>query len=369
MFRFGHPDLMQISRFNAELCLEAKHRCHQSRHLFDNAAIQLCPLYPNILDQGPDLTSKTNHQPRPPQSTLLAHILHITVTCDGDATDPKTIAGVDMKNRTSRQIETVIGGFLISVVTISLGCGRPTASTNKSATQSAPRITDGIWAKQMVLASQSSAAGIKSDSKIERILLAKVTFKDGYLQTTEQLCDIKSTASKSTSLSFPDAFKKSIPSREVHFKINFDGNKTQLVSDQNYEVIGAKLARPESDPLPTKADDAAIVDQDGDQKPGATVEVSAHALFVNLSGHIYLTQRTELQESGIVKAPDQIEGSIAWKIEQHSLGSDSTVLGSVSPTITPQLELSKFVMRKVSDSSNCEQIIANHDQLFGPLID
>ncbi|MBM4251998.1 MAG: hypothetical protein FJ146_08510 [Deltaproteobacteria bacterium] len=244
-------------------------------------------------------------------------------------------------------------------------CGPKAASDLADAQGSSDGLRAGTWAKQLILASESAAAGIRSDGTIERLFIVKATKKGDQFSTTEQLCDISAAGSKTTKLTFPEAFKRALPERTITYTLGKSGTQSLLTSPAITEVIGARLDNPASDELPTRAADARAFDQDGDELPGVTVEVSASALFVSLSGKVYIVQRTILEESGVVTTPERIDGTIKWTIEQKVLGSDSTVLGAVSPKITPDLDQSRFSMVKVAEDATCQMILDARHQLFG----
>jgi len=155
-----------------------------------------------------------------------------------------------------------------------------------------------------------------------------------------------------------------LPVRKASFKITTDAKGTMLEGTQAVEVLGAKLADPVKDPLPTNADDAALFDQDGDGKPGVTVKISVKALFINISGQVYLTQRTLTQETGHLESADLIRGNVIWSTDQKIIGSDSTVLGAVQPSIKPLPDASVFTMHKISDTDTCATILSRKDKLF-----
>ncbi len=266
-------------------------------------------------------------------------------------------------NRTLSRLSTLV--VTTATVASLSACGHDAkGSASGTLAVSAEQLTSGVWAKQMILASESSAAGITSTSKIERLLLVKVTKNGDQLDTTEELCDITSTASRSNSLVFPDAFKRSLAPRTVAYKLSAAGNGVQLATPAIVEVLGANLSDAAGDGLPGSRSDERVTDQDGDGQPGMTVNISARALFINISGRVYITQRTITKETGIASSADLVKGSIEWSIEQNILGSDSTILGSVSPSITPIMNQSQFTMRKLGDDATCDTVNSRRDEMF-----
>ena len=211
-----------------------------------------------------------------------------------------------LKGRTN---SALTGITLVASLAASLSsCGKQSASTALST--AVDQLTNSVWAKQMILASDSSAMGIKSSSKIERILLVKMSKVSGKLETSEEACDVISTATGGATLVFPEAFKRSLPIRMASYQISEDAQGVALAGTQAVEVLGAKLADDSTDSIPTSADDDSVVDQDGDGQPGVTVDISAKAAFVTIKGKVYLVQRTITQETGRLESAELIRGNI-----------------------------------------------------------
>jgi hypothetical protein len=253
-------------------------------------------------------------------------------------------------------------GLALAAAFALAGCGGETPSSSLAA--SADELTGGVWAKQMIMASESSAVGIRSTSKIERLILVKMTRSGDQLETTEELCDIRTTASGGAGLSFPDAFKRLLSPRQTSYRLQAGAAGAQLIGGKVVEVLGARLRDAAGDALPASDDDPAVFDQDADGHPGVTVEVSARALFVTVEGKVYLTQRTITQETGTLQSADLIRGKIDWSFEQKVLGSDSRILSSVSPSTTVLPEQSVFTMRKLRDGDTCASMLRQYDRLF-----
>ena len=258
-------------------------------------------------------------------------------------------------------VSCLITGLLVGVT----GCG--SVQPASSLANSSPQSYSGSWAKQLIFASESTAAGIRATGKIERLILVQATQDDDTLATSEQVCDVNAVGSKNSSVKFPEALKRAFPTTTIDYQMTSKGEEQELTSAPIVEVLGSKLSDPETDSLPTKGDDPKAFDQDKDGQPGVTIEVSARALLVSISGRIYLTQRTKMQQTGRFESSDRVEGQVKWTIEQKIFGSDSAVLGAVTPSITPLLEQSTFRMQKLPDGTNCAELLANRNQYFEPL--
>lgn len=225
-------------------------------------------------------------------------------------------------------------------------------------------VSPGLWAKQTVLSSEATALGMTSRSKIERVMLARVTVEGQQLKSQEELCDIRAITSANNSMVFPDALKRVIPQRLQNFALVQDADQTVLRAEPVVEVFGAKLSDTVREPLPARADDGRVFDQDSDGQPGITVQVAFKAGIFNIKGKLYMLERTRIQEQGQLLAADTIKGKVDWGTEQRTLGSDSSVLAGVTATLKTRLEESEFTMRKVSEDASCASVLADYPTLF-----
>jgi hypothetical protein len=128
-------------------------------------------------------------------------------------------------------------------------------------------------------------------------------------------------------------------------------------------VKGVRLENPESDPLPTSADDPRVFDQDGDGNPGVTVHVEVMGL---IGGDIYVVQRDRTRLSGVVTSDVAIDGLVEWTSEQSVLGaSNAFLLGGTAVRPDPDLSHSYFRARRVEGHVTCADLADVAEALFG----
>jgi hypothetical protein len=128
------------------------------------------------------------------------------------------------------------------------------------------------------------------------------------------------------------------------------------------EVIGATLANPESDPLPTDASDPNVIDQDQDGNPGITIKLSGLA-----SGDLYVVQRQTSTWTGIAVSADRVEGHYGFISEQNILASVPATLKALASQVAigdPNLCASTFVMVRVGATTTCADVLADATNLF-----
>jgi hypothetical protein len=112
-----------------------------------------------------------------------------------------------------------------------------------------------------------------------------------------------------------------------------------------YAVLGAELADPLLDPLPTAESPATSVDDDEDAFPGVTLAIDA-ILCANVE-NAYTALRVGIDPVGTVVNEDLVEGSIAPLLEWSFLGFSNTCLNVASTLEVDILAGSSFRMVRV----------------------
>jgi hypothetical protein len=212
-----------------------------------------------------------------------------------------------------------------------------------------------------VFTSTSSALGISAKSSVIRYVLLKGVEVDGKLQVSEHTCDIKTSSSGSTSVSFSQALVRSMADNQYTYQLPTEGSPTVSMA-KAIELMGIKLSSPESEPLDPAQEKS--YDQDGDGNPGVSADVSARVLFTSLSGQVYLVQRTIWSEAGTSDGAGKVSGLITWSVEQKTLGSNNPLLSAVTPKITTLTNESPFYMVKIDDGSGCQDVLAQEGKGF-----
>lgn len=252
-------------------------------------------------------------------------------------------------------------------ITSLAGCGHaPEADGSDLADASTPAALAGTWAKQMVFFSESSALGITSRSKVERLLLVRATSDGDQLVTSEEHCEVNTVSSAAAKIGFPESLVRALPMRRQTFTLRDEAGQLRLDAPATIEVLGARLTDSANDPLPQSPSDPQVFDLDADGQPGVTIQVSGRFVLININARIYVTQRTLTQESGTLRDSQTIAGSLRWSMEQYTMGSDNSILARLTPSITPRLDGSEFTMRKLSDDATCATVKARYASLFTP---
>lgn len=138
----------------------------------------------------------------------------------------------------------------------------------------------------------------------------------------------------------------------IYGKVIPDGEKWLFLIAPFLVLNGVELSTP-TEPLPTAPDDPRVRDQDGDGKPGFTVQVRILGL---ISGETYVVQRIRQEYRGEIIGPDLIRGQIFWEDEQVTLGASASFF-LISGKGRPAPEEAFFLMRRIQGQETCAEIL------------
>ena len=192
------------------------------------------------------------------------------------------------------------------------------------------------------------------------VIVSQETQPDGSTTTTFDLhqCRVQLPKMGDFQPMIEDAFVQSLP--PVRYTGTIDANGVMTAGPQA-AVIGATLADPLSDALPTDASDARIVDQDGDGKPGVTIKIDTGLLGVK---DIYAASRLRGDVTGAV-APGgdgNLTGTSQLELEFSIFGDNIPLVDAAE--IARELEANKEVLSKdtrflgVPGADSCDAAIA-----------
>lgn len=230
---------------------------------------------------------------------------------------------------------------------------------------SAPLDLSGTWAQMQVLSEFATLPLVGEVARTSTTIL-RVTIEHAGSALTQRwtycATDIDNGSAIASTV-IPEAFLASLG--EIAAEATLDASVSPARFEQPWttEVRGATLDDPERDPLPTRADDARVVDSDGDGKPGLTVKASALGI---LSGDVYVVQRVRTRLIGTLVSPDRIEGLVEWSTEQLTLGATNPLfLGTLPSRPDPATESSCFLLIRIDPAWTCADILAHRTSLFG----
>jgi len=126
----------------------------------------------------------------------------------------------------------------------------------------------------------------------------------------------------------PPAFLAALPVVTDETTLTSRALGAPLLPPESLVVVGAELANPRTDPLPTSPDDERVRDDDEDGEPGVTV-------ISSLGGEQHATYRNRGQLMGRVQSSTRIDGSIPGELIAVTETSVLGVGNSFLPVTTP----------------------------------
>lgn len=144
-----------------------------------------------------------------------------------------------------------------------------------------------------------------------------------------------------------------------------------LTTPTTVVVLGADLASPATDPLPTMDMQETALDQDMDGQPGVTIE--ADTVLCRMREEAYVAIRATVAMSATIDDLDRIEGAVTPGLDQSVLGISDPCL-TASTTLTIELvDGAHFTALRVGDERDiddngnvsCSELAWWAPQLFG----
>jgi hypothetical protein len=227
-----------------------------------------------------------------------------------------------------------------------------------NAATGAPFDLTGTFAVEAVIKGQAII-------EIDSIQYFLVTFDQNgtELDVTTRTCDIQLP-------SVPDAAEVFIPEKlrkvmreEVHqskgeyLSATLGGAKYKPPAQ--VVVLGADLAQPKTDPLPTEEDLTNAVDQDEDGEPGVTLEADV-ALCSGIQ-ELYIALRTVVTLDGTVEDSNTISGDMVADLEQSVLGMSDRCLNAATTLDVEVLPGSTFRALRIDGANDSVDLDSSGD--------
>jgi hypothetical protein len=184
----------------------------------------------------------------------------------------------------------------------------------------------GIFAVEATVTAQ---AGVTVTSK--QLYRLRIAQSGTHIHQKTTLCDLSLPSTNIATLAIPPALRDIIQSRSVENDGDFLSNASvigaQYLPPQFVEVLGANLANPATDPLPTM-DAGAWTDDDGDGFPGVTLV--AQVVTCSSLQNLYVALRATGVLAGTVETPDLIKGFAQIHLNESVLGYSDPCLAAAA---------------------------------------
>ena len=212
----------------------------------------------------------------------------------------------------------------------------------------------GTYRLEMIMASTTRVPVFgTSKSASKSISLVEIKRDGAVLIQTHKTCDFRVLDdSRFIKMIFPDKFVAALARHTYPLQLDKDAQGWRYRADLGVERIGYKSNSNEA-ALPSKIDDPAVYDWDGDGKPAATLKISIPLLP---DGEFYVVQRGHSILNGRAVQPGRIEGGIETRLfEQRVLGAWPGFLNQ-SAEVEPDPKESRFVLSQIPAGSTCETL-------------
>jgi hypothetical protein len=255
----------------------------------------------------------------------------------------------------------------LSGIALALALAISGAAAPSSTSTGAPALPDlsGSWAQATVTTAVSDLPFFgETDVATTAILKVTITQEGAALTLVETLCDLHTgSPSRFVRTEYPTAFLRALSGhrRAAALERRADG-RVAFVEARRVRVLGARLERPERDPLPARPDDPRLVDPDRDKRPGATVHVRGV-----VSGELQVVQRASSALDGMVAGDGgAIDGRVAWTTEQVVIDATRDLFRDPPPSWPhPDAARSFFRLRRVPETATCGDLVARKAALLG----
>jgi len=227
-----------------------------------------------------------------------------------------------------------------------------------AAAQEESPLPPGKYRLEMILASTTRVPLFGSSESASRsVSLVEVRRAESGLVQNHQVCDFRVLDdSRMIKMVFPEKFIAALAKPSYPIELAKDAQGWNYRADLGVERIGYR-ANGAGDKLPSKIDDPAVFDWDGDGHPGATLQLSIPLLP---TGELYVVQRGQSVLTGHIVEPGKIAGTIEVRhFEQKVLGARPGFLAK-SPEIKPNPQASRFTLSAVPADTTCEALRDAH---------
>lgn len=225
-----------------------------------------------------------------------------------------------------------------------------------------PPDLQGTWAQKIVMTSLSDPPVIgEVTSRTITYALYEVTQERRDLEVRTETCDVKlRNESSMMSTLLPDRFVRALPDEERSARIADTDDGPVLEFERSYTVLGARLREPRSETLPSSPDDPRVIDDDGDNHPGVTIQVEGI-----VDGALRVVQRAWDRYRAPVESTSRVAGTVEWRVDQHVVDATSVFLQGQPPTRPhPDESKSHFEMVRVSSDFDCSEVLDRRNDLF-----
>lgn len=188
--------------------------------------------------------------------------------------------------------------------------------------------------------------------------------EDGELIESEEFCTAEQVTDQAIQTSVSDAATQAIRPVPTPVEVSGEPGAWEVHRPATPTPVGIRLDDPVDESLPDDPDDPRIVDDDGDGKPGITVEIRIGDSVEEL----YIARREIFAYDLVQDGPDSMTGTVTDGSEQLVIGATDPIFeGSGGAWVqVPDLSFSPILLERVDEDWDCDRLVAERDDLFPP---
>ncbi len=231
-----------------------------------------------------------------------------------------------------------------------MGGGHPTEETTN--VHPLAHLVEGTYAVKMVIPKLQNLPVIgETESSITSYSLATIKQEGEGFMITEQPCHYVASTNELIQVTIPDRIPAAITPTETPITFAGEGDNITYERAESVVIVGANLADPVNDELPTTPDDDRVIDHEGDGNPGATATIGGM-----ISGELYYVQRQRYSYSGTRAVDGTLSGMLHDNSTQNTIDATEDMLKSDTSS-TPVPERTTAMLLPLTGDYTCSQLI------------
>ena len=186
------------------------------------------------------------------------------------------------------------------------------------------------------------------------------------LISTQTFCSAEHRTDQPIESSISDEATQAIVPIPVAVAVEDGGGRLRVRRPETPTGIGIELEDPANDVLPTDPEDPRIVDDDGDGKPGVTVDIR---LNDDVQGELYIARRERFAYDLVAQDDGSLTGTVEDRSEQLLIGASNELFLTRAPWVQVEDRTkSPITWTPLADDRtwDCDALMAARDELFPP---
>lgn len=265
-----------------------------------------------------------------------------------------------------------IGGLLAAGLLVAgVGCGSDDDGASAAATTTAPTTTTA----EVSIDEAAELAGryahydvVAYESTDMKVLIISYGFTDLAVEgedlvATESFCTARYASDQPITTTISDAATRAIVPESIPVELRDEDGRIGFFRPPTPTGIGIDLEDPANDPLPTDPDDPRIADDDGDGKPGITVEIVVGDGA--LEGELYIARREIFAYDVVAQDDGSLVGTVEDESEQLIIGASDDQFITEAPWVqVDDPSKSPIILEPVEEDWDCDRLIAEIPTTF-----